>query len=258
MKLKQSIYYQLWDYRNAILFYYGVVVALHLLMFLAFVIHGGHGAVYLSGGISAFTGLFLFICGMCCLHEILPMSLQNGVSRKTMFLARLAVTGIVAAGMAVVDTFLCLAVDVSTLGRLFWADDTSSLFLSVFGLAHSGFEDTAVATLLSIPYNFCLFVLVSALGYFLIVFFYRMPLRLRIVVAVCLVATIGPGQLLIKMVDALLLHNFLADWFAPQLVYPVMDVIESNPFLNMGVWLLSAAALSGLTWLLLRKTVVRR
>src|SRR5699024_5416491 len=103
-----------------------------------------------------------------------------------------------------------------------------------------------------------LLVLVTSLGYFIIVFFYRLPFQMRIVVGVFLVLTMGPGQIGVKIVDQVLLHNFLADWFAPQLVYPVMDVIESNPFLNMGAWLLSAAALSGLTWLLLRKTVVRR
>ena len=100
-------------------------------------------------------------------------------------------------------------------------------------------------------------LLASSLGYFLIVFFYRMPLKLRVTVAVALGLLLLPGQVLVKAADALLLGNALAR-FAEAVVYPVTAAIEGSPFLTMGCWLLAAAAFSALSWLFMRRAVVRR
>lgn len=256
MKLKQSIYYQLWDYRLAIVVYYCAVIAIPLILAFGIAVLSSDSTIYFSGGISAFSAFFLLICGMCSVHEILPMSLQNGVSRQTMFLARLAVSGIVAALMAVVDTVLSVIVDL-TVSPL-WGGGSSNLFIELFGLAHMNFETLVGATLLSVPYSFCLFMLVSALGYFIILVFYRLSLPLRIVLGVFLVLTMGPGQIAVKMVDQVLLHNFLANVVSVKYVSPILDVIGSSPYLTMAAWLVVAAVLSGLSWLLLRKAVVRR
>ena len=88
MKLKQSIRYQLADYKAGILVYYCAVVALYVVMYLVHIFLS-RNVLYLNGGISAFSAIFLFICGLCSLHDNLPMHLQNGVSRKTMLLGRL-------------------------------------------------------------------------------------------------------------------------------------------------------------------------
>ncbi|MGI6254851.1 MAG: hypothetical protein ACOYJZ_04390 [Acutalibacter sp.] len=256
MKLKQSIRYQLIDYRLAIVIYYCAVIAVPVLLTVGLATLSGSSGVYLSGGISAFSALFLFICGMCSVHEILPMSLQNGVSRRTMFLARLCVTGIVAALMAVVDALLSVVIDL-TLSPL-WGGGSSNLFIELFDLAHMNFETVAGATLLSVPYSFCLLVFVSALGYFVILVFYRLSLPLRIVLAVLLVLTMGPGQIAVKMVDQVLLHNFLADTVSVKYVSPLLHAIEISPYWTMVAWLVAAAVLSALSWLLLRKAVVRR
>ena len=95
MKLKQSIQYQLADFIGPVIVYYGVVVALHVVACLAWIFSSIR--IYMGGGLSAFSTVFLFICGLCSFHDNLPMHLQNGVSRKTMYTAWLAVTGIVSA-----------------------------------------------------------------------------------------------------------------------------------------------------------------
>ncbi len=109
MKLKQSIQYQLADFIGPVIVYYGVVVALHVVACLAWIFSSIR--IYMGGGLSAFSTVFLFICGLCSFHDNLPMHLQNGVSRKTMYTAWLAVTGIVSAFMAVADTVLAVLID---------------------------------------------------------------------------------------------------------------------------------------------------
>ena len=131
MKLKQSIRYQLEDYKASVLVYYCAVVALIVLMSVALGAVAGAGSNLEMSGISAMSALFLFICGLCSLHDNLPMLLQNGVSRKTMFLARLVVTGITAAFCAIVDHVLSMVINL--LARPFFSGYTVSLFEQEYG-----------------------------------------------------------------------------------------------------------------------------
>ena len=109
MKLKQSFRYQLADYKAGILVYYCAMLGLLALFLVSTVVDTGVTVVF--SGLSGFSCIFLFICGLCSLHDNLPMHLQNGVSRKTMYTAWLAVTGIVSAVMAAADTVLATLID---------------------------------------------------------------------------------------------------------------------------------------------------
>ena len=104
MKLKQSIRYQLADFIGPVIIYYGIVLALYALYYAACVFAWAN--MNFSGGLSSCTAIFLFICGLCSFHDNLPMHLQNGVSRKTMYTAWLVVTVIVSASMALLDALL--------------------------------------------------------------------------------------------------------------------------------------------------------
>ena len=113
MKLKQSIRYQLADFIGPVIVYYGIVAAAHVVLFLAWIFTPA--TIHLGGGLTVFSGLFLFICGLCSFHDNLPMHLQNGVSRKTMYTAWLVVTVIVSAAMAAADTVLATLIDLLNL-----------------------------------------------------------------------------------------------------------------------------------------------
>lgn len=180
MKLKQSIRYQLADFIGPVIVYYGIVVAVHVVLFLAWIFTPA--TIHLGGGLTVFSGLFLFICGLCSFHDNLPMHLQNGVSRKTMYTAWLVVTVIVSAAMAAADTVLATLIDLLNLP--IWRG-SSNMFLSLFDLEGMGFGATFVNTLFSFPFSFVLLALLMTLGYFLVVFFYRLPVKLRIVVGAC-------------------------------------------------------------------------
>ena len=252
MKLKQSFLYQLADYRAGIVVYYCAVVALFAVMDLLLAANSlegtdGSSSTYVTlSGFSALTALFLFICGLCSLHENLPMHLQNGVSRRTMFLARLLVTAAVCALCALIDHLLGFLLN--------------AILQGIAG-GQRNFADSAAnpvgETLLSLGYSFTALLLASCAGYFLIAMFYRLPNYGRVILGVCLGVGFFGGQIAVKAADALLFHNFLAR-FAEDVVYPLQHTIESSPLLTMGLWVVEAAALSGLTWLFLRRSVVRR
>lgn len=253
MKLKQSIRYQLADFIGPVIIYYGVVVALHVVACLAWIFTPTR--IYMGGGLSAFSTVFLFICGLCSFHDNLPMHLQNGVSRKTMYTAWLAVTGIVSAVMAAADTVLAVLIDLLDLP--IWGYGSANLFLTLFNLDRLAFGQTLVNTLFSIPFSFVLLALAMTLGYFIVVFFYRLPVKLRIVVGACAGFLLFFGLPGAKILDTNLLGEGLRAFFR-QYLEPVLEFIWENPFALMGTWAVAAVVLSALSWLLMRRTAVAR
>lgn len=252
MKLKQSIRYQLADFIGPVIVYYGIVVAVHVVLFLAWIFTPA--TIHLGGGLTVFSGLFLFICGLCSFHDNLPMHLQNGVSRKTMYTAWLVVTVIVSAAMAAADTVLATLIDLLNLP--IWRG-SSNMFLSLFDLEGMGFGATFVNTLFSFPFSFVLLALLMTLGYFIVVFFYRLPVKLRIVVGACAGFLLFFGVPGVKIIDTNLLGEGLRAFFR-QYLEPVLEFLWENPFALMGTWAVAAVALAAVTWLILRRTTVAR
>lgn len=253
MKLKQSIRYQLADFIGPVIVYYGIVAAAHVVLFLAWIFTPA--TIHLGGGLTVFSGLFLFICGLCSFHDNLPMHLQNGVSRKTMYTAWLAVTGIVSAVMAAADTVLATLIDLLDLP--IWGYGSANLFFTLFDLDGLAFGQTLVNTLFSILFSFVLLALAMTLGYFLVVFFYRLPVKLRIVAGACAGFVLFFGVPGVKIIDTNLLGEGLRAFFR-QYLEPVLEFIWENPFALMGTWAVAAVVLSALSWLLMRRTAVAR
>ena len=253
MKLKQSIRYQLADFIGPVIVYYSIVVAVHVVLFLAWIFTPA--TIHLGGGLTVFSGLFLFICGLCSFHDNLPMHLQNGVSRKTMYTAWLVVTGIVSAAMAAADTVLAVLIDLLDLP--IWGYASANLFLTLFNLDSLAFGQTLVNTLFSIPFSFVLLALAMTLGYFIVVFFYRLPVKLRIVVGACAGFLLFFGVPGVKIIDTNLLGEGLRAFFR-QYLEPVLEFLRENPFALMGTWAVAAVVLAAVTWLILRRTTVAR
>lgn len=252
MKLKQSIRYQLADFIGPVIVYYGIVAAAHVVLFLAWIFTPA--TIHLGGGLTVFSGLFLFICGLCSFHDNLPMHLQNGVSRKTMLLGRLVVTVMVGAFCALIDTLLALVIDFSPIGLEVNAATASASLLrttySFWPYMHVG------GILLDFFFNFFLLLLASSLGYFIIVFFYRLPVKLRIVVGACAGFLLFFGVPGLQLVNDALGYPF--SYIAEHYLWPLEDAIVASPLLTMGTWAVAAVVLAAVTWLILRRTTVAR
>lgn len=259
MKLKQSIRYQLADFIGPVIVYYGIVAAAHVVLFLAWIFTPA--TIHLGGGLTVFSGLFLFICGLCSFHDNLPMHLQNGVSRKTMYTAWLVVTVIVSATMALLDALLATLIDFTPLWSVWQGGSDAHLFISWFGLKPlaygTGFGEAAILVLFSWLFSFVLLALLMTLGYFLVVFFYHLPVKLRIVVGACAGFLLFFGVPGVKIIDTNLLGEGLRAFFR-QYLEPVLEFLRENPFALMGTWAVAAVVLAAVTWLILRRTTVAR
>lgn len=257
MKLKQSIRYQLADFIGPVIVYYGIVAAVHVVLFLAWIFTPA--TIHLGGGLTVFSGLFLFICGLCSFHDNLPMHLQNGVSRKTMYTAWLVVTVIVSASMALLDALLATLIDFTPLWSVWQGGNDVHLFISCFGLkplARAGFGEAAILVLFSWLFSFVLLALAMTLGYFIVVFFYRLPVKLRIVVGACAGFLLFFGVPGLQLVNDALGYPF--SYIAEHYLWPLEDAIVASPLLTMGTWAVAAVVLAAVTWLILRRTTVAR
>ena len=153
-----------------------------------------------------------------------------------------------------VDTTV-LATLIDLLNLPIWRG-SSNMFLSLFDLEGMGFGATFVNTLFSFPFSFVLLALLMTLGYFLVVFFYRLPVKLRIVVGACAGFLLFFGVPGLQLVNDALGYPF--SYIAEHYLWPLEDAIVASPLLTMGTWAVAAVALAAVTWLILRRTTVAR
>jgi hypothetical protein len=95
--------YQMSGVKWPLIVYYGVIAALLALMGISLSIAGDSTRVSV-GGMEMASMIFVFVMGLNSYKSVFFMMSANGISRKTMFVSFLAMLGIVAAGMALVDT----------------------------------------------------------------------------------------------------------------------------------------------------------
>ena len=163
--------------------------------------------------------------------------------------------------MALLDALLATLIDFTPLWSVWQGGNDVHLFISWFNLKPSacgaGFGENAILVLFSWLFSFVLLALAMTLGYFIVVFFYRLPVKLRIVVGACAGFLLFFGLPGAKILDTNLLGEGLRAFFR-QYLEPVLEVLWENPFALMATWAVTAVALAAVTWLILRRTTVAR
>ena len=108
LALQKSTKYQLRDNTRSVIIYYLVVVvifAFGIISTLVNVARFGAEHIHMTlGNAEVITMIYLFVVGLNAFKENFGMLIQNGVSRRSVFLGRLASFGIMAAIMLVIDT----------------------------------------------------------------------------------------------------------------------------------------------------------
>lgn len=248
-KLYPSFRFQLADYRFGLFIYYAVVLSLLALTFFTAFFYQGN---IVSSGASAASVVFLFVCGLCAFKENFGMSLQNGVSRRTMFMARLCVTLVLSAGMAAVDELLSRLFGL--LGNAFLKNTT--LYSTLFDQVFQGKWGFAELLSLSVLFNFGLCLAASAVGYFITLMFYRLNKMGKILVGAGVPAFFMFVPPALKALDDAFFGKTLqritqhvAEFLFPLLFGGVPNVIVTC----FAVFF----AFSLFAWLLLRKAVVK-
>lgn len=253
MKLHTIYKYQLLDHRNAVLIFCAVILAVMALVPMQVTFSNTLSTSYESTritGIDMAPAVFLFICGLSAFKENFLFALQNGVSRKSLFVNRNYVAVTLAVVMALFSLLLL------ALGKLI---ESPASGIAYSGLLSMIYQSTGTASfsglleyLVSFLFLTVLFIAAQALGYFITVALYRMNKKLKISSIV--------GFYIVIFVVLPIIDMFLSGRISTILLSFLdvsMGISVHNPFIGMFSLIILSIIVSGFTWVLLKNAGVK-
>lgn len=250
MYLKSVIKYTLYESKKSLFIFYCVIIAV-MLGFFSIAAGVEKGTVNFSAN-ETIGMTFIFIASLVSFKESFRMLIQNGVSRKTTFMGQviwiLCMSGI----MSFVDRILGLF---CALGNLI-----NSRFIAGGGLLENLYPSRYVydpgnilTHLAGIAFSICLYIAFAALGYFIVLLYYRMSTPLKVAVSISVPCFLFIG---LPIIDNL--TNGKISYFFDRVGQLIFGVNGSNgPISAMLFSLVCAALLCGLGWLLIRKAPIK-
>ncbi|MDD4113006.1 MAG: hypothetical protein PHC56_08245 [Herbinix sp.] len=246
MNVKLAAKYQLNEYIKSIKIYYLVLVLIMLFFGIIASVERSDGVSYF-GGIESTTMIFLFILGLNSFKETFLMMLQNGITRKSMFIGRLITILVTSISMTVIDRL------VNSLGELV----NNSKRVKIGRMYEMTFPKRAeslhviVVNLEAILIIMGIYIAAMVAGYFITTAYYRMNKVLKII------ASIGVPALffvLLPIFDLAVFKGKIST--AMGRMFRFMSGGDTgNPYNLLLTCLVFSVVAVGLTWLLIRKAV---
>lgn len=247
MNIKTTSRYLMRDMLTSVVWFYGIMLAIYILGYLAIAIGGINGSI---SGMEFASIIFLFVLGLNSFRENFGMLLQNGVSRKTMFVCRMLTFGAVALLVAVIN--LALGAIIGALpasnAQLELSFFGTSFYFSAYGV--SG----AAGTLLSLLFSFSLLFMVLTLGYCITTLFYRLS-----PIGKAILATSVPIGL--SIVLPLVDHYFFGDNISRiigRFIVFAFGLNGGSPWMPVITFFMASALFAFFGWLLTRRATVKR
>ena len=238
MKVKASFRYMVQDTLGGVAWFYGIFLALYLVTFILVATKGGNGSF---NGAEIASAIFLFVMGLNSFKEYFGMLLQNGVSRKTMFVARLLAFGATSLLMAVLN-LLFLAVL-----PLLPSINGFSLFNLVYNVSGPS------AVVLGLLFNFALYLLFLLVGFCLTTLFYRLNKVGKVAVGAGVPVLL---TIVLPAIDTLLFKNAIGHFVGRSLV-AALGLKTNQPLVAVLSFLVLSAIFGLFSWLLVRRAIVR-
>lgn len=258
MKLKSTVKYQMFDMEKPVLIFYFVLLC--ILVF-GFTVSGAKFAV--SGNMVSFTSgsgfsgmelatvIFVFVSGLNSFKEFFRMFMQNSISRKTIFVSRLITILAVCTGMAVIDKGVLL------IGKLIASHSTGIFYTGLFEMIYAVRANRISTVHMHIDgffFNLFLYLAAMAIGYFITIAFYRMNKVTKITVAIGVPMVLLNG---LPLLDAALLHGAIFKALMNAVTFAFGFQNNGNPYLGMVSLLLITVVFISLSWLMMRRAVVK-
>jgi hypothetical protein len=249
MNVKAATKYQLYEYKKAIKVFY-LVIILVMLFFGTLVSIQTSGNVKVNGGIEGSAMVFLFILGLNSFKDTFLMMLQNGITRKSMFIGRLITILATSVTMTVIDRLL------ANLGGLL--NDISNRFVYT-GMYEMVFQKRAeslnivVMNLEAILITIGVYIAAMVAGYFITAAYYRMNKILKITVSIGVPTFFF---ILLPIIDAAVFKGKISAGIKRLIIF-VFGGDTGTPYNLLLTCLAFSVIAIGLSWLLIRKAVER-
>ena len=252
MNLRASLKYQLYDCKKPVLIFYLVISALLVLIFTAHRLF----IDYYSGttsmnGLEFGTAIFIFIVGLNSFKETFRMFLQNGVSRRTLFISQILAGLTVSAVITVISTLFVV------IGKLLASGSDRFFFYSLIEMIYTDRYAAEIINmqmlLESLPFFTIMLATALMAGYFITVLYYRLNKGGKIAVSVGVPVFLF---ILLPIFDTVFGGLSIFTVYLKVLL-SVSDFYLINPYCGMLIYALIFVLFSGLSWLLMRKAVAK-
>lgn len=238
--INKATLYRIWDNRKALLIFYGAMYAVMLTSILAMSLSP---LEITMGGLESASMIFIFIIGLI-FAESFKMLLQNGCSRKTIFLSFVYSIIAIATLMALVDSVNGLLMKLVT--------DYESGFFQLYRVRYQSYGQ-ALQVFEGLLWNVTAYVMLAMVGLFITSLYYRMNKLLKVlvsvgvpaffIIALPIIDTLADGAIYLGM------RNFFNFAWGYNHGF--------NPYFSMVSTTLFSIILGGLAYLLMRRAIVK-
>ena len=208
MKLKSIYKYLIWQQGKSYLIYFGiifVIVHLGLLLTLSIDTNGSFGGMEMG------TVIFMMISGIVFYRESLALSMQNGISRKTFFMALIlgfiTISVLAAAGDSIIN-IICNTYEKHT--KMFYDSMYEQMYLYQSGTSISP-KISEYPTIFLM--DFTMYITVSSLGVLIGALLYRLNRILKIIIPLSLWLIFQIGSVIILFIDFKFADNKIIEAF---------------------------------------------
>lgn len=240
--MKVSLKYQLYENRIAVSIFYFVILCLFLTIYVSVLANPQSTGNF--GGMEMSSAIFLFVVGLNSFKETFHMLLQNGVSRRTMFISRISSFAILCAGLTTIDyIFLRIGqiVSSSTNGRF----NMQGIFKQIY---HG--RNNIVEQLL---YTLFMYSMFMAVGFFITIAYYRMSKAMKTFVSIAVPGTIF---VILPIIDSSITDGRITRSILKTFDY-ALGITDRNPFHAIITFILVYIVCMVISWLMMRKAVTK-
>lgn len=208
MKLKSIYKYLIWQQGKSYLIYFGiifVIVHLGLLLTLCIDTNGSFGGMEMD------TVIFMMISGIVFYRESLALSMQNGISRKTFFMALIlgfiTISVLAAAGDSIINI---IGNTYEKHTKMFYDSMYEQMYLYQSGTSISP-KISEYPTIFLM--DFTMYITVSSLGVLIGALLYRLNRILKIIIPLSLWLIFQIGSVIILFIDFKFADNKIIEAF---------------------------------------------
>ncbi len=243
MRLEPALRYQLSSMKWPVIIFYIVIYTLIILIAAPQILWMRDGAVGSIGGMDLTTMIFLFVVGLNSFKSAFHMFSANGISRKTMFVSLVVASGILCAGMALIDSIN----DIVFNQFLEYQNLTERLFVA----RYSGADFMLFGE--GFLWKFFTYSVSLIFGYFISTAYYRMNKPLKLIVSVGVPAFL---LIILPLADTMLFSGEISKAIGTFISF-CLGLSTGSPYVAIASDVVFYAIFATLGFLLMRRATVK-
>ena len=250
MNFKNMYYYYFYENKKSLSIFYGVIVGIYLLFIATYINFNRESSI---GGMEMSSIIFLFIVGLNSFKSNFHFGLTNGVSRKTLFLSFALTCISLGAFMAVVDMIITSVVSLVVVPHTWYLEAYKEGYYRI--ASQLSFMDHVQIRTTQFLWYTLLNAMVAMLGYCINLIYYRSNLIMKWIVSVIPFLFMFFVIPYVDQITQGAFTKFIGDFISGFFGFAGQT---ANPWLAMLNFLLGFAVLSGLSYLLIRRAVIKQ